>query len=126
MNQLDLDDRYGRKRSPLRFVGYLIFAALIGWLLWTAAYHSKPTVVSNLLSFNLVDEKRMQIKFEITRSDPNQIIECRLAAVDFDKFVVGEIAYRIPAGNKHEVLTTEIPTRVRSVSASVVGCKAAN
>lgn len=126
MNQLDLDDRYGRKRSKLRYVAYVIFATLLVWLFWSASYHSNPTVVSNLISFKEINEKSMGIKFEITRSNPNQAIECKLSAVDLDKFVVGEITYRIPAGAKHEVINTAIPTRVHSVSASVERCVAAN
>ena len=68
----------------------------------------------------------MGIKFEITRKDPNQVINCRLTAVDIDKYVVGEITYRIPSGARHEVINTQIPTRAHSVSASVVRCTAAN
>jgi hypothetical protein len=126
VNQLDLDDRYGRKRSNLRFLAYAIFAALFGWLLWSASFHSNPVVVSNLLSFNEINEKSMGIKFELTRSNPNQIIDCRLTAVDIDMNIVGEIIHRIPAGAKHEVINTQIPTRVHSVSASVARCIAAN
>jgi hypothetical protein len=83
-------------------------------------------VVSNLLSFNEINEKSMGIKFELTRSNPNQIIDCRLTAVDIDMNIVGEIIHRIPAGAKHEVISTQIPTRVHSVSASVARCIAAN
>ncbi len=123
---LDMDDRYGRKRSKKRFIPYLIFASLIGWLFWTGVYHSNPTVVSNLLSFKEIDEKNMSIYFEITRNNPKQEIDCTLAAVDLDKFVVGEIVHRIPAGEKHVRVTATIPTRVHSVSASVVRCFAAD
>ena len=123
---LDMDDRYGRKRSATRFIPYLIFITLVGWLFWTGAHHSNPTVVSNLLSFKEIDEKTMGITFEITRNNPKQEIDCTLAAVDLDKFVVGEIVHRIPSGEKHVRVTAKIPTRVHSVSASVVRCFAAN
>ena len=49
--QLNMDDRYGRKKSPLRVIPYLIFALLIGWLFWSATHHSNPTVAVNLISF---------------------------------------------------------------------------
>lgn len=122
---LDMDDRYGRKSSPLRFIPYAIFAALVGWLFWTGYFHSNPTVTANLISFKEVNEKSMGITFEITRNDPKQAIDCTLTAVDLDKFIVGEIVHRIPAGEKHLRVTTQIPTRVHSVSASVVRCYAA-
>ena len=123
---LNMDDRYGRKRSNWRFLPYAIFSALLLWLFWSASHHSNPTVTANLLSFKEVNEKSMGITFEITRRDPNQAIDCTLNAVDYDKFVVGEIVHRIPAGQKHFRVTTNIPTRVHSVSASVVRCVAAN
>ena len=123
---LNMDDRYGRKRSNWRFLPYAIFSALLLWLFWSASHHSNPTVTANLLSFKEVNEKSMGITFEITRRDQNQPIDCTLNAVDYGKFVVGEIVHRIPAGQKHLRVTTNIPTRVHSVSASVVRCVAAN
>ena len=125
-SSLDMDDRYGRKRSRFRVIPYLIFVALVSWLFWNGFYHSNPTVTANLLSFKEVSEKTMGITFEITRNDPAQNIDCRLTAVDFDKFIVGEVVHRIPAGEKHVRIYAEIPTRARSVSADVVRCFAAN
>jgi hypothetical protein len=124
--QLNMDDRYGRKKSPLRLIPYVIFALLIGWLFWSATHHSNPTVAVNLISFKEINEKSMGITFDITRNDPSQAIDCKLTAVDFDKYVVGEIVHRIPAGDKSLRVTTQIPTRVHSVSADVVRCYPAN
>jgi hypothetical protein len=121
-----MDDRYGRKRSRYRLIPYAIFMVLVGWLFWTGFYHSNPTVTANLLSFKEMSEKSMGITFEITRNNPDQIIDCRLTAVDFDKFIVGEVVHRIPAGEKHLQVHAEIPTRARAVSANVVRCFAAN
>lgn len=134
MSALDLDDRYGRKRSRSRFFGYLIYLilALISliWLIWSGSYHSNPVVDPNLISFHAIDDKNMGITFEITRRDPKQAITCRLTAVDIDKYFVGEVQYRIPpttksrnqGSDKHLVITTKISTRSRAVSASVVSC----
>ena len=123
MNQpLDMDDRYGRKRSKYRLLPYLIFIALIGWLFWSGFYHANPTVSANLISFKEIDSKSIGITFEITRANPKQAIDCTLTAVDNAKFIVGEIVHHIPSGANHEVITTAIPTRVHSVSASVVRC----
>lgn len=123
---LDMGDRYGRKRSAWRFLPYVIFSALLVWLFWSASFHSNPTVTANLLSFKEINEKSMGITFEITRNDPKQPIDCTLNAVDLDKFIVGEIVHRIPAGEKHLRVSTSIPTRAHSVSASVVRCIAAD
>ena len=123
---LDMNDRYGRKPSRLRFLPILIFVSLIGWLFWAGFYHSNPTVTANLLSFKEINEKSMGITFEITRSNPNQAIDCTLTASDLDKIIVGEIVHRIPSGEKNLRVSTEIPTRSHSVTASVVRCFAAN
>ena len=123
---LNMDDRYGRKRSNWRFLPYAIFMTLIGWLFWVGFYHSNPTVTANLLSFKELNEKTMGITFEITRNDPKQAIDCTLTAIDIDKIIVGEIVHRIPAGEKNVRVSTEIPTRSHSVSAFVVRCFAAN
>jgi hypothetical protein len=126
LNSLEMDDRYGRGKSAWRFLPYGIFGALLVWLFWSASFHSNPIVASNLLSFKEINEKSMSITFEITRNDPNQAIDCTLNAVDYEKFIVGEIVHRIPAGQKHLRVTAVIPTRAHSVSASVVRCNAAN
>ena len=125
LEPLDLDDRYGHKKVSSTRSRPLLFAiviTLVAWLLWAAFYHSNPTVRANLISFKAVNEKSMGIKFEITRSNIQQPITCRLTAVDIDKFIVGEIQYRIAPGAKHEIIETQIPTRALSVSASVVRC----
>lgn len=123
---LDLDDRYGRKKTLGQISGKVFVIGLIiilfGWFLWAATYHSDPKVKTNLISFKAVDEKSMGIKFQITRNDPNQVLECTLIAVDIDKYVVGEITYRVPAGQKSQIIETQIPTRSYSVSASVDRC----
>jgi hypothetical protein len=123
---LDLDDRYGRTRTRAQIAGKFftitLILALFSWLLWAANYHSDPAIKVNLISFKAVNEKSMGINFQVTRRDPNQSLTCRLVAVDIDKYVVGEISYRVPPGKKSETISTIIPTRSYSVSASVSRC----
>ena len=123
---LDFDDRYGRTRTKgersSRVFLIVLIIALLGWFIWAATYHSDPSVKKDLISFKAVNEKSMGIKFRVTRNDPNQALDCRLIAVDIDKYVVGEITYRVPAGQKSQIIETQIPTRSYSVSASVARC----
>ena len=123
---LDLDDRYGRTRTRSQLFGRVLTVALIlslfGWLLWAANYHSDPQIKVTLISFKAVNEKAMGIDFQVSRRDPKSPVECQLVAVDIDKYVVGEISYRIPPGKKRETISTTIPTRSYSVSASVSRC----
>ena len=123
---LDLDDRYGRKRksgpNSAKFFLVLLILALFGWFIWAATYHSDPQIKVNLISFKAASEKSMGINFQVVRRDPNQPLDCQLVAVDIDKYVVGEITFRVAAGNKTELISTVIPTRSKSVSASVTRC----
>ena len=123
---LDMDDRYGRKPTNCRFVGkafiVTLVLALFAWLLWAANYHSDPAVKVNLISFKAVNEKSMGINFQVIRRDPAKVVECRLVAVDIDKYVVGEQTMQVPAGKKNVKVSAEIPTRSLSVSASVSRC----
>ncbi len=127
---LDLDDRYGRIKTTSDKLGraftVTLLVTLFAWLIWAANYHSDPEVKVSLISFKAINEKSMGINFQITRRDPAQPIECTLVAVDIDKYVVGEINYRIESGKKREVINTVIPTRSYSVSALISRCAAAN
>lgn len=124
---LDFDDRYGRTRTKGQITARIFLVALIlslfAWFIWAATYHSDPSFKANLISFKAVDEKNMGIKFQITRNDSDKALDCRLIAVDIDKYVVGEITYRVPSGQKSQIVETLIPTRSYSVSASVARCE---
>lgn len=125
---LDLNDRYGLANTRGRVIERVFIIALalslITWLFWSANYHSDPQIKADLISFKAVSEKSIGINFQIIRREPGQSIECRLVAVDIDKYVVGEISYRIPAGKKRELISALIPTRSYAVSASVSRCTA--
>lgn len=124
---LDFNDRYGRTRTRGQTLGKILIIALVitflGWLFWAANFHSDPQVKVNLISFKTINEKSMGIKFEVTRRNPDQVLECRLVALDIDKYVVGEISVQVPAGLKSQIVNTQIPTRSKSVSASVSRCE---
>ena len=81
---LNMDDRYGRKRSNWRFLPYAIFMALIGWLFWVGFYHSNPTVTANLLSFKELNEKT-QMLFENNDQESPLLISMRQKQIENDK-----------------------------------------
>lgn len=123
---LDFDDRYGRTNTRGLTMGKVLIVALVialsGWLIWAANFHSDPAVKVNLISFKAIDEKNMGIKFQVIRRDPEKKVECRLIAVDIDKYVVGEVSVNVPAGEKNQIIESQIPTRSLAVSASVSRC----
>jgi hypothetical protein len=50
-------------------------------------------------------------------------VVCTLIARDFDKSIVGQIDYEIPAGKSKVELVTIVPTRSQAVNADVSSCR---
>jgi hypothetical protein len=92
--------------------------------MWTALYHSNPSLRSQLVSFTIADDRSASVRYFIERQDSNQVVVCTLIARDFDKSVVGQIDQEIPAGKSKVELVTVVPTRSEAVNADVSSCRA--
>jgi hypothetical protein len=92
--------------------------------MWTALYHSNPSLRSQLVSFTITDDRSASVRYFIERQDSNQVVVCTLIARDFDKSVVGQIDQEIPAGKSKVELVTVVPTRSEAVNADVSSCRA--
>ena len=121
----DYEARYGVAKSTRWPVIALVVAILgIGWLMWSALYHSNPSLRSQLVSFTITDDRSVSVRYFIERQDRNQVVVCTLIARDFDKNIVGQIDQEIPAGKSKVELVTEVPTRSEAVNADVSSCRA--
>jgi hypothetical protein len=119
------EERYGAAKATRWPAIALVVAILgIGWLLWSALYHSNPPLRSQLVSFTITDDRSASVRYFIEREDSNQVVVCTLIARDFDKNVVGQIDQEIPAGKSKVELVTDVPTRSESVNADVSSCRA--
>jgi len=122
-----LSERYGKHYVPKpRWKIPAALLALIGipWLLWSAGYHSQPSIRYELIAFEVIDPSKIEITYSLERNEPGIRVDCILVARDFDKNVVGEVTDRF-AENKRAsnvVRTRVIPTRIRAVNAGIVGC----
>jgi hypothetical protein len=119
------EERYGvakATRWPAIALGVGILG--IGWLVWSALYHSNPPLRSQLVSFTITDDRAASVRYFIERQDRNQVVVCTLIARDFDKNIVGQIDQEIPAGKTKVELVTEVPTRSEAVNADVSSCRA--
>ena len=119
------EERYGvakATRWPAIALGVGILG--IGWLVWSALYHSNPPLRSQLVSFTITDDRAASVRYFIERQDSNQVVVCTLIARDFDKNIVGQIDQEIPAGKSKVELITEVPTRSEAVNADVSSCRA--
>jgi hypothetical protein len=119
------EERYGAAKATRWPVIALVVAILgIGWLMWSALYHSNPPLRSQLVSFTITDDRSASVRYFIEREDSNQVVVCTLIARDFDKNVVGQIDQEIPAGKSKVELVTDVPTRSEAVNTDVSSCRA--
>ena len=119
------EERYGvAKATRWPAIALVVAIVGIGWLMWTALYHSNPSLRSQLVSFTITDDRSASVRYFIERQDSNQVVVCTLIARDFDKSVVGQIDQEIPAGKSKVELVTVVPTRSEAVNADVSSCRA--
>ena len=122
-NDFDYNDRYGIKPASVwRPIAGVILSIGLIWLLWAGLHHSRPELTFRLISFNVIDDRNTEIRFEATRRDTNRELTCTLVARDFDKLIVGQIDDVIPAGQGYIDRTTTIPTRNLAATATVLRC----
>ncbi len=122
-----LIERYGKfYRTSPRWKIPAAIVALIGipWLLWSAGYHSQPSIRHELIAFKVIDPTKVEITYLLERNDSNLEVVCTLVARDFEKNVVGEVTDEFEANDapSRQTLTRAIPTRIRAVNADVIGC----
>jgi hypothetical protein len=119
------EERYGATK-PTRWPAVALVIAIlgIGWLMWSALYHSNPSLRSQLVSFTITDDRSVSVRYFIERQDSNQVVVCTLIARDYEKNVVGQIDQEIPAGKSKVELVTDVPTRSEAVNADVSSCRA--
>jgi hypothetical protein len=119
------EERYGAAKATRWPAIALVVAILgVGWLMWSALYHSNPPLRSQLVSFTITNDREATVRYFIERSDSQQVVVCTLIARDYDKNIVGQIDQEIGAGKSKVELVTVVPTRSESVNADVSSCRA--
>ena len=119
------EERYGvAKATRWPAIALVVGIVGIGWLMWSALYHSNPSLRSQLVSFTITDDRAASVRYFIEREDSKQVVVCTLIARDFDKNIVGQIDQEIPAGKSKVELVTTVPTRSEAVNADVSSCRA--
>ena len=118
------EERYGAAQATRWPAIALVVGILgIGWLMWSALYHSNPPLRSQLVSFTITDDRTASVRYFIEREDSSQVVICTLIARDFDKNIVGQIDEEISAGKSKVELVTRVPTRSEAVNADVSSCR---
>jgi hypothetical protein len=96
-------------------VGFTVSVAWLGWRLAT------PPVQAKLLAFDVVDESRVRITFELRRDTLTDTV-CVLRAQDVKHTDVGYATVTITRGRDYVQPTYPMATRARATTAEVLGC----
>ena len=128
MTQTDLAQRYGAPsagRRRLVVIGSGVLAAVfLGWLAWTALFHSTPEARSSLVTYDVVDEHTATAKVDVRTSDAEVVATCLLRAYAEDHSVVGEKSFEATGEVAADGATyeQEVRTERRATSVELVGC----
>ena len=95
-------------------------------MIWAGLHHSRPSITTTLISFEIPSDRAIDIRYTIDRRAPGEAITCTLVAYDIDKNIVGEIQDSIPAGAAHVQKVTQVPTRTDPVSGAISRCRASS
>ncbi len=117
--------RYGERRTNPLLVACLVVvgAALFGWLLWAALGAATPDTRSALVSFRALDDRRVEVRFEVT-ADRARAVTCTLQALDTSGEVVGVTQVAVPpARQDRREVEAVVGTRSRAANAAIAGCR---
>jgi hypothetical protein len=113
--------RYGLKKSrvPSWVWSAIIFAIIgLGWLIWSANFHSRPELNTNLISYNRVDAHHLKANFSFTSRGSGAKFSCLITASDNNSNLVGELVVHLPdadSGKIEAVIPTSAPATVAQI-----------
>ena len=123
-----LRERYGTRRAGRRTwiaVAAVLTAVGLGWLGWVAFFHSTPAASSELVAWEVVDDRSVTARVSVVRRDADVEATCLLRAQAEDHTVVGESTFRVgPGGSARAVYRVEVRTERPATSVDLAGCRA--
>lgn len=99
----------------------MVVLAFLGWLAWTTWEHANPSVDSQLVSFDIVDEHTATAVLQIEFGDDDVEASCTLRAIAEDHSSVGDLSFTPDPGEGGRFEVT-IRTERRATSVESVGC----
>lgn len=125
-NEALLRERYGRRPRRRAWVPFAVVTAVVGlgWLAWTAIFHSTPDVRSDIVTWSTGDGRTADARVSIQRRDADVEAECLLRASAVDRSVVGETSFTIgPGGRENDTYSVAIRTERPATAVVLVGCR---
>lgn len=121
---LELDERYGhgRRRRTSWIVGGAIALLVIVIASWATVSQSINAVDADDLSYELVDEHSVTVRFQVTAPQGRDMV-CAVKALDEEFGVVGWKIVEIPATDTHtQQLSATVPTVAEATTGLVNSC----
>ena len=101
----------------------VVATALVGWLVWAALAAATPDTRSSLISFRVLDDRRVQVQFEVI-AESSSAVTCTLQARDATGEVVGVTRVAVPSGRQdRRQVEAVVGTRSRAANATIAGCR---
>ena len=121
----DLQARYGigrRSRLPL-IAGIIGVAAFIAALAFVTLNLVSPKVTYKLLAWNDISADRVDVTFEVRRSEEWDVY-CVIRAQDESRIDVGYAVVGLPRGTSYEQMTYPLRTLAPAYVVEVLACEA--
>ena len=124
-----LEDRYGTHRPArhkLVVIGCAALAVLaVGWLVWAVAFHGRPLVRSDLVTFDVAGQHSADATVAVVRRDQDVQASCLLRAQASDHSIVGELNFTVgPGSGATTEVTRSVRTERQATSVTLMGCTA--
>lgn len=123
-----LEGRYGRRSTsePTRWArwGLLAVAVVVGLVIAFVAYRNFGTkpIEAEQVAFTILDDERVEVRFEVSRDQPERAAVCIIRARSKDGDEAGRREVLVPPGNSVVVETTVVRASKPPVTGEVFGC----
>jgi Domain of unknown function (DUF4307) len=118
-------ERYGSRRTP-RWLPAVLLVTVVAVTTAAAVLGFRnlgsPPIEGRQTAFNVLDEGRVEVVFQVVRERPERAAVCIVRARSRDGDETGRKEVYVPAGARSVIASTVIRTSRRPVTGEVFGC----
>jgi hypothetical protein len=117
-----MTQRYGRRGPGRATMGLVVVvvAAFLGWLAWVVWWEISPTVESELVGYDVVDDHAATARVSVTLHGDGDGVRCLVRATSSDHSPVGDLSWE-PTPGRNDL---RIRTERQATSVELIGCTA--